>query len=280
MGKIMKYFAVIFLSIFTKSLSQNLSIVYEVNGRFSKSDSLKKKEEMILIINTQTKESLFQNRENFDIEGIGDFNEKILKSVSLNQRRNFFDLIYKNFSSQLFFQYNSISEKYFKISYSKPVEEWSLLNDEKIILGYNCYKASMNFGQRKWIAWYTNEIPISDGPYKFSGLPGLILEIFSLDDEYHYTMISLQKNTSNKIFIPKSIDVDINELHKIRKDFIADPSMYIRQLNNNRNLTSITTFENQELKIDKEYYSRKNSQYWDWMKKHDNPLEINEIWLK
>jgi hypothetical protein len=93
-------------------------------------------------------------------------------------------------------------------------------------------------------------------------------------------MISLQKNTSNKIFIPKSIDVDINELHKIRKDFIADPSMYIRQLNNNRNLTSITTFENQELKIDKEYYSRKNSQYWDWMKKHDNPLEINEIWLK
>ncbi len=61
---------------------------------------------------------------------------------------------------------------------------WSLQNQTKEIAGYTCKKATCNFRGRRYIAWYTPDIPIPDGPYVFSGLPGLILEIY--DDHKHY----------------------------------------------------------------------------------------------
>ena len=51
------------------------------------------------------------------------------------------------------------------------------------IMGYDCYKATGNFRGRNYTSYYTPKIPISDGPFKFSGLPGLILKISS-DDNY------------------------------------------------------------------------------------------------
>ncbi len=55
--------------------------------------------------------------------------------------------------------------------------EWILTNDTKLFKGYNVQKATTYFGGRKWFAWFAPEIPISDGPYKFRGLPGLILHV-------------------------------------------------------------------------------------------------------
>ncbi|MCJ7934848.1 MAG: GLPGLI family protein [Chryseobacterium sp.] len=57
-------------------------------------------------------------------------------------------------------------------------------NDEKEVLGYKSYKATTIFNKKLYVAWYTKEIPISEGPYRFKGLPGLILE---LEDEKGYS---------------------------------------------------------------------------------------------
>ncbi len=54
---------------------------------------------------------------------------------------------------------------------------WKLSNEEKDIKGYNCKKAICFYRGRNYTAWFTPEIPIPEGPYKFKGLPGLILEI-------------------------------------------------------------------------------------------------------
>lgn len=61
---------------------------------------------------------------------------------------------------------------------------WSIHIESKNILGYSCQKASAIFRGRKWTAWFSSEIPISDGPWKFCGLPGLILSVS--DDKGHY----------------------------------------------------------------------------------------------
>jgi len=58
---------------------------------------------------------------------------------------------------------------------NKP--EWKILPDKEKIGEWNAQKAETNFGGRHWIAWFTTEIPFQDGPYKFYGLPGLIVKI-------------------------------------------------------------------------------------------------------
>ena len=55
---------------------------------------------------------------------------------------------------------------------------WKILPETIVITNLNCQKAEVEYGGRQWIAWFTSEIPISDGPYKFRGLPGLIIEVF------------------------------------------------------------------------------------------------------
>jgi GLPGLI family protein len=73
------------------------------------------------------------------------------------------------------------------IAYYKPDPfEWQLINEEKTILGYRCQKAILDAKfatQLGWInvgdmeVWFTSEIPVSAGPEKLWGLPGLIMEI-------------------------------------------------------------------------------------------------------
>lgn len=72
--------------------------------------------------------------------------------------------------------------------------KWSLSNETKMISGYTVHKASCNFKGRNYLAWYTLEIPISDGPYKFSGLPGLIVEISDEENIFNFKLNTF-KNT-------------------------------------------------------------------------------------
>lgn len=55
----------------------------------------------------------------------------------------------------------------------------------KVINGYECEQAKLSFRGSNFTAYFTKEIPMSFGPWKFSGLPGLILEI-TLDDNHNY----------------------------------------------------------------------------------------------
>jgi GLPGLI family protein len=53
---------------------------------------------------------------------------------------------------------------------------WELLNETKNINSFSCQKAIGNFRGRTYTVWFTNDIPVSLGPWKLNGLPGLILE--------------------------------------------------------------------------------------------------------
>jgi len=57
----------------------------------------------------------------------------------------------------------------------KPDIKWKITNKRKTHLGHELISAETDFGGRHWEAWYAPAIPIQDGPYKFFGLPGLIL---------------------------------------------------------------------------------------------------------
>ena len=47
----------------------------------------------------------------------------------------------------------------------------------------------MPFGGRIWTAWFAPEIKTSDGPYKFLGLPGLILKLEDDKGDYRFSFV-------------------------------------------------------------------------------------------
>ncbi len=81
--------------------------------------------------------------------------------------------------------------------------DWEITNETKESDGYVMQKATTTFRGRDYIAWFTKEIPIPMGPYKFYGLPGLILEIYDTDNIYHWTITKIEENktiASNNLY--------------------------------------------------------------------------------
>ncbi len=77
---------------------------------------------------------------------------------------------------------------------------WEISNEKTNILGYQAQRATTFFSGRKWTAWFTTEIIVQDGPYKFYGLPGLILKISDQTNTHSFEIISV-KNLKSDYFI-------------------------------------------------------------------------------
>ena len=72
----------------------------------------------------------------------------------------------------------------YKYMEEKEKPNWKIEEGKLTVCGYECKKATATFRGRNYTAWYAPKIAVSDGPWKFWGLPGLILKIS--DDQEHY----------------------------------------------------------------------------------------------
>jgi GLPGLI family protein len=91
-----------------------------------------------------------------------------------------------------------------KFEYQEKLKSnWSIVAGEENVLGYRCNKANKSYGGREWTAWFTTEIPIPHGPYKFGGLPGLILKVEDSQKHYVFEATSIkQKEVSTDPYYP------------------------------------------------------------------------------
>lgn len=82
-----------------------------------------------------------------------------------------------------------------KIRYSeRQAVQWVLYGNTKVIGGVQCQMATTNLFGRRWIAYFAKDgYDYSIGPYKFSGLPGLIFEIYDTRGHYHFTLTKVEK---------------------------------------------------------------------------------------
>ena len=95
--------------------------------------------------------------------------------------------IYKDYRKEQMTVTDRISFHRFTYNDELKPQDWIIMEDTTTIWGYSCQKAICNFRGRDWEAWFTPDIPISEGPYKFYGLPGLIMKLE--DTESHYSFI-------------------------------------------------------------------------------------------
>jgi len=107
--------------------------------------------------------------------------------------------------------------------------KWKLTNQKKRFGNYMCRKAILSFRGRAYEAWYTEDIPLRFGPWKFGGLPGLIIKIKDSDSTFVYelTGINLKDKFNNKLItIPQSFANDkvitYKEYRALYKKMIAN----------------------------------------------------------
>ncbi|MCH5176328.1 MAG: GLPGLI family protein [Prevotellaceae bacterium] len=74
-----------------------------------------------------------------------------------------------------------------------PMQQWTLLDEQQTIHGYRCQKATCHWRGRDYVAWFTADIPIRKGPWKFGGLPGLIVKISDAKKEYNFELVKLER---------------------------------------------------------------------------------------
>lgn len=80
--------------------------------------------------------------------------------------------------------------------YRYPVEmtdlQWELMDSTRMVLDYECQLATADYHGRKWLAWFTQEIPVQDGPWQLCGLPGLILKGKEDAGQYEFTAVGIE----------------------------------------------------------------------------------------
>jgi len=120
------------------------------------------------------------------------------------------ELLIKNLADSSVTLLDYIFQKKFYVKDTLHPMRWELLPDNKIIQGYSCSAAKTFFRGRMYMAYYAKDIMHSGGPWKFGGLPGLILEVLSMDEVYHFRAMHIQKG--NDIYLS---DYDLHENEQI-----------------------------------------------------------------
>lgn len=111
--------------------------------------------------------------------------------------------------------------------------KWKLYPEYRFILDYKVQKATTDFGGRKWIGWFAKDIPFQDGPYKFKGLPGLIVKI---EDESKNHQIELKgiTNLNYNFVYPQNADdrpitIPYEKFEKVFKENRKYPAIALKR---------------------------------------------------
>jgi GLPGLI family protein len=174
----------------------NLYVVYNLIWKQDTNDlQTVNSEEMILFIGREKSKFMSYNQYRFNEAGriaeregkLSAFlNEETIKSFNAKLTYQ----IYKNFPQESYTYTKRIMPTNFVYEEPLSIYQWEFCELTDTIGEFVAHCALTDYGGRKWVAWYTPEIPINEGPYKFKGLPGLIIK---LHDELNHYVFELNR---------------------------------------------------------------------------------------
>ncbi len=205
-------------------------------------------------------------------------NSPAMQNLSSMKKNNLISYrIIKSYPSYDIYFYDMVDMDLYKVKENEDMK-WHISSEKERVGAYNTQKATTDFGGRSWTAWFTQDIPIQDGPYKFHGLPGLIVKIEDAEKTHIMTLIAQHHKDKEDLEDSKSkgfrlyrseIAVDKNQFKKIWKAYLENPSKSIgdsqtKMINNGREVT-----DTQEMKRSIEKQVREKE------KKNSNEIEPN-----
>ena len=244
--------------IYAQNNFQKIEVIYELNYKISKQDTTDiRTEDFLLSVSNGIS---FFSSINFNIGDSITKNSKNLADIYKIPKTKFTNIIEKNSNISLMTYYQKVGTDKFKYIDSLPILKWKLINDEKKIGDYICKKATVSFAGRNYVAWYSLNFPVFEGPFKFYGLPGLIFQIYDTSNEYNFILKTIKTPINPHLFDNKSY----KELTK--EDFFQ----WVNRYKNNPELL----LKNSPIQLSDEDMKRVKIKYLEKTSYENNPIEL------
>lgn len=229
-------------------------------------ERMKKMFEKTFVLNFDKNTSIYKEEEKLDAPGSqGGSNMRMMGSFMGGGGTH-----YKNLKAKTFTVDKEIMGKEFLVQDSLPKLDWKLGQETKEIGGYMCFKATAvqkasqsdfrNFRMKKQddtkkettaekqkttdfmkegeipkeievVAWYSPEIPVSQGPENYYGLPGLILEVSAGKTTILCSKVVMNVKEKKEIKAPTKGEV---VTQKEYDEIVAKKMEELRQMNQGR----------------------------------------------
>lgn len=234
------------------------------------------------------KKDFTQNKTILDIQGnkVQYYEQRAIKCDSINQNSSInsqsmysypFPKISRELGGNIHLNYNLLGSTYWKFSSTDPIQ-WTLDQETKTKNQWTLQKATTHFGGRNWTAWFTQEIPISEGPYKFVGLPGLVVELYDDAHNFEFELVKVEKNNKavpdlvERVFKKKPLLISFEKYQSLLLNSYQDPYAHYRSMkpgswaiiHNDKEVNSVEGL-NQMTKESQELF-----------RKNYNPIEIDK----
>jgi GLPGLI family protein len=136
----------------------------------------------------------------------------------------------KDKNNQKIFLKDRIGRDNYSYEEERPLN-WKISSETTKIGEYKVQKAETDFGGRKWTAWFTTDLPYQDGPYKFGGLPGLIVKVEDDKGDYSFDLMKNYKiaELPNLNQFGNTIKVKRTDYLKQQEKYKSDPMSFISQ---------------------------------------------------
>ena len=155
-------------------------------------------------------------------------------SINRNQmeglRTNINYSVEKDKTNQKTYFKDRIGRDLYSYEEDRPLN-WKIESETRKIGEYKVQKAETDFGGRRRTAWFTTDLPYQDGPYKFGGLPGLIVKVEDDKGDYSFDLMKNYKiaefPTLNQF--GNTLKVKRGDYLKQQQKFKTDPMSFMNQ---------------------------------------------------
>ncbi len=230
-----------FVFLFIFIFSQNQRFYYNYQFQSDSTDlATKKSELMVLDIDKNGSkyysESVYQSDSIMNAQfkrqqTTKDFETPI--SAGDNYRGTIHYKVFKTYPNYSMVFYTNLAQQNYKVDDTRKIK-WDVLQDKEKIGIWNAQKATTEFAGRKWTAWFSTDIPVQDGPYKFFGLPGLIIKMQDASKTHTIELKGVKKNIQERNFDTidlgqQFVKIDYKKLKSIYKSYWNDPVSGMRK---------------------------------------------------
>lgn len=268
------------------SFAQNQKYTYKLTVNKSDKESAKAVEEQVSLV-VSKEGSAFYNEDKIRADstitasvqkakGTGNFNLDF-RGVKMG---TFSTTVFKNYPSYDITVMDRLGSNLFEYE-EKRKPEWKILPEKQKIGEWQCQKATASFLGREWTAWFTTDIPVQDGPYVFHGLPGLIVKISDIKNDYTFELEGVKNKFSiAEIKKNKLIKINYDKFKKEFQDNYLDPGKAMRLINAESvsgMKASVRMFENGK-EVDIKEIERRDNEAAKTRKLTDlNPIDLDLI---